>query len=209
MHCRGFLTHPVAPAVLCPSLREERGGGRLRARGELKRGKTQNILCLKHFQLTRRLYPSRFQIIETYKLLVLLIVRCIKQMPNSILFLSFSCEKPEIPLQNRKSSKLIWLSFKQNIYWFLRLYNVLYGYYKARIFRCRVPLIIVVYMMHYTQKVQSTEILAYIICIISVRCTLPAFINFFTTNILWLCRFLIAKDPTANRFILESNWAFL
>jgi hypothetical protein len=54
MHCRDFLTHPVAPAVLRPSLREERGGGRLRARGESIKGKTQNLLCLKYFQLTRR-----------------------------------------------------------------------------------------------------------------------------------------------------------
>jgi hypothetical protein len=59
MHCPVFLTHPVAPEVLCPSLREERGGGRLRARGESKRGKTQNLLCLKYFQLTRRLHQIK------------------------------------------------------------------------------------------------------------------------------------------------------
>jgi hypothetical protein len=35
---------------------------------------------------------------------------------------------------------------------------------------------------------------------IPVRCTLPASINIFTTNILRLCRFLIAKHPTTNGF---------
>jgi hypothetical protein len=59
MYCRDLLTHPVAPAVLCLSLREERGGGRLRARGESKRGKTQNLLCLKHFSINPTAIPIK------------------------------------------------------------------------------------------------------------------------------------------------------
>jgi len=38
---------------------------------------------------------------------------------------------------------------------------------------------------------------------IPVRCTLPASIVFITTNILRLCRFLIAKDPSIEVFLFE------
>ncbi|MFA5327304.1 MAG: hypothetical protein WC384_05900 [Prolixibacteraceae bacterium] len=40
-------------------LHEERGGGRLRARGESKRGKTQNLLCFKHFSINSIAIPIK------------------------------------------------------------------------------------------------------------------------------------------------------
>jgi len=42
------------------------------------------------------------------------------------------------------------------------------------------------------------------ICKIPVRCTLPSFIVFFSTNILRLCRFLIAEILAVEEFKLNK-----
>ena len=52
---------------------------------------------------------------------------------------------------------------------------------------------------------QRTEIYTPIICNIAVRCTFPAFINFSTTNILRLCRFLFLIYRAYTILYFNSN----
>jgi hypothetical protein len=48
--------------------------------------------------------------------------------------------------------------------------------------------------------VQRTETETSDICTIPVRCTIPAFIVFYPTNIWRLCRFLATNDPLVEVF---------